>query len=161
MSTYPSFRPYKSFKKMTKFKIIVHIWTITVQKLNFIPKQKYSSGKKPTNAHFMCLIYQGLFCTLYARVFFVPWIYASGIVRRRIFSRLLFILSQRVQLGIVFELVSRLMLGPVFLQFFWGKLLLCTDHQRQLCANFENLKTRLKAISQFWALSSLCANAFN
>mgnify|MGYP002803605681 CR=1 FL=1 len=119
MSTYPSFRPYKSFKKMTKFKIIVHIWTITVQTLNFIPKQKYSSGKKPTNAHFMCLIYQGLFCTLYARVFFVPWIYASGIVRRRIFSRLLFILSQRVQLGIVFELVSRLMQGPVFLQFVW------------------------------------------
>ena len=46
---------------------------------------------------------------------------------------------------------------------FRGKFFLCTDHQRQLRTNFENLRTRLKVITKFWAficvlmlLNTLC-----
>ena len=113
ISTCPGFRPHKHLKKMTTFKVIVYIKSITVQTLNFLPKQKYA-------------------------------------------SRVLFILCQRAQLGIVYKLVSRLMQGPIFLtkylysEFNWP--------QTTNIYQFWKLDDQIKGNKQVQSLH-LCADA--
>ena len=63
MSTYPSFRPHKCLAKITQFKIVVRIQTITVQRLHLISKQEGASGKK-NNKHSLGCTHKSFFSTI-------------------------------------------------------------------------------------------------